>query len=612
VAHQTALKARATAAKRRTKEKQVKLMPEPAAAAQDLWIDLQPLLDQELSRLPDKYRVAIVLCDLEGKTRKDAARQLAVPEGTLAARLARGRVMLAKRLVRHGLAVSGGALAAVLAQYAASASVPISVVLSTIKVAGLFEAGKAAAKGVISIKVTTLTEGVLKTMSLTKLKIAMKVLVAAALVAGGIGAATIPALQARPADGSALVSLEHDEVPRQPEVKSDKELLQGTWTLIETHKHGKQMEAKDIPINPHELVIDGSKLDTTKLTKGGGVRGKFELNTAATPKQITSTWVIQYRGYHKLEKDSEPRAQDYTDLSAWRAIYKLDRDRLTICFNPENWIRPDEFRTAADSGRVLFVYERTKKKEDKRPTKEAERPKKLARMPDPSPELHKELNAFDAYRHGSEERFVELERKADELLKKHTAQDDQARIYFEVAHVAAQSNIGNHVKRVRNYAGKSLALSRDPLQRGVLYSYIGSAAKREAETTFEDRRLRAATELLTGYAEMLAQDLPAKAPELPVVNKLGDEVLNNPDPVKAAQARARHAAQMAARQEAEFIRELVHRRDTLANQLRWLYHPHPKIHGRNPDGPEKLRALAGKMLNDPAAVEALLARVTEP
>src|SRR5215471_11909254 len=120
-------------------------MPEPAAAAQDLWNDLQPLLDQALSRLPDKYRVAIVLCDLEGKTRKDAARQLAVPEGTLAARLARGRVILAKRLVRHGLAVSGGSLAAVLAQNAASASAPISVVCFTIKAASLFAVGQSAA-----------------------------------------------------------------------------------------------------------------------------------------------------------------------------------------------------------------------------------------------------------------------------------------------------------------------------------------------------------------------------------------------------------------------------------------------------------------------------------
>jgi hypothetical protein len=243
--------------------------------------------------------------------------------------------------------------------------------------------------------------------------------------------------------------------------------------------------------------------------------------------------------------------------------------------------------------------------------KQPKRPKKLARMPDASPELRRELSAFDNYRHGSEEKFVELERKADELLKKYTARDDQARIFFEVAHVAAQSDIRNHVKRVRRFAGRSLALSRDPLQRGSLYSYLGSAAEVEAETTFEDRRRHASAELLTGYAEMLAQELPAEAPELPAVDILaGDET--DQDPIKAALARARHAAQMAARQEAEFIRELVHRRDTLANQLRWLYHPDPRIHGRNPDGPEELRVLARKALNDPKAVEALLARVTGP
>src|SRR5437660_8426754 len=132
VAQQTALKARATTAKRRGRERQVINMPEPAATEGDLWHDLQPLLDQELSRLPDKYRVAIVLCDLEGKTRKEAARQLGVPEGTLSARLTRGRVMLAKRLSRQGLAVSGGALAAILSQSMASAGAPASVVANTL------------------------------------------------------------------------------------------------------------------------------------------------------------------------------------------------------------------------------------------------------------------------------------------------------------------------------------------------------------------------------------------------------------------------------------------------------------------------------------------------
>src|SRR5436190_23196360 len=66
VAHQTALKARATRTKRRAREKQVMEMPEPAVTEQQLWNDLQVVLDEELSRLPDKYRTVLVLCELEG------------------------------------------------------------------------------------------------------------------------------------------------------------------------------------------------------------------------------------------------------------------------------------------------------------------------------------------------------------------------------------------------------------------------------------------------------------------------------------------------------------------------------------------------------------------
>src|SRR5258708_23600397 len=81
VARQTALKAMATRAKRQARERQVTSMPEPEAVErQDLWPALQLLLDEELSRLPDKYRVAIVLCDLEGKTRKQAARHPGLPD----------------------------------------------------------------------------------------------------------------------------------------------------------------------------------------------------------------------------------------------------------------------------------------------------------------------------------------------------------------------------------------------------------------------------------------------------------------------------------------------------------------------------------------------------
>jgi RNA polymerase sigma factor (sigma-70 family) len=231
VAHQTALKARATTAKRKVRERQVTEMPEPAVTERDLWNDLLPLLDQELSRLPDKYRSAIVLCELEGKTRKEAARQLGVPEGTLAARVARGRVMLAKRLARHGPAVSGGALAAVLTQDAASAGVPISVVSATIKAAGFAGAGQAVPTGAISAQVAALTEGAIKAMFLHKLS---KVMAMLAVVAVGLfgaallGSGTASGLQSEPRQGHP-VALHQDrgEAARQGAVKVDAK----KWTL---------------------------------------------------------------------------------------------------------------------------------------------------------------------------------------------------------------------------------------------------------------------------------------------------------------------------------------------------------------------------------------------
>jgi len=169
VARQTALKARATSAKRRERERQQTEMPEPTVPEQGPWPHLWPLLDQELSLLPDKYRVVIILCDLEGKSRHETARHLDCPEGTVASRLARARTMLAKRLARHGLGV-GATLAAVLAENVASAWVQTSAMSATIKAVTSVTAGQAATSGWISVKVAALTEGVLKAMVMAKLK----------------------------------------------------------------------------------------------------------------------------------------------------------------------------------------------------------------------------------------------------------------------------------------------------------------------------------------------------------------------------------------------------------------------------------------------------------
>jgi RNA polymerase sigma factor (sigma-70 family) len=186
VACRTARKAKTLALRRQAREKQVSDMPAREANEPELWSDLRPLLDQELQRLSDNYRAAVVLCDLEGKSRRQAARQLGWPEGTLSSRLMRGRKILARRLTRRGLALTSAGLALALSQHAATACVPAPLLVSTIKAATLLAAGQAATP-VITTQAAALTEGVLQAMFLTKIKGALTVLAVVAFVGTGAG-----------------------------------------------------------------------------------------------------------------------------------------------------------------------------------------------------------------------------------------------------------------------------------------------------------------------------------------------------------------------------------------------------------------------------------------
>jgi RNA polymerase sigma factor (sigma-70 family) len=189
VACQTARKARQRAAKRRSREKQLSWMPEPSTEPRDaaLASELRDLLDEELSRLPAKYRIAVMLCDVEGRTRHDAAQQLHLPEGTVASRLMRGRALLARRLLRRGVSVPATALVAAGLGQAASAAVPAGLLTQTSTAVSLLAAGKVVTHGLLSPEVSPLAEGVLHALAVAKQKTAAIWLVLAALVfAGGI------------------------------------------------------------------------------------------------------------------------------------------------------------------------------------------------------------------------------------------------------------------------------------------------------------------------------------------------------------------------------------------------------------------------------------------
>jgi RNA polymerase sigma factor (sigma-70 family) len=182
VAYHVALEVRAVNARRQARQRPLAGVPHPQVPPSEPQ-DWRPVLDEELNRLPEKYRTAIVLCDLEGRPRKEAAGLLGLPEGTLSSRLAMGRKMLGERLTRRGVALTGAALTAALSPAAASAGVSSMLMTTTLRAAMLVAAGDSAAA---TTPAAILMKGVLQTMFLQKLKIAMvAVMATVALGAGG-------------------------------------------------------------------------------------------------------------------------------------------------------------------------------------------------------------------------------------------------------------------------------------------------------------------------------------------------------------------------------------------------------------------------------------------
>src|SRR5262249_28181882 len=92
-------------------------------------------LDEELQRLPEAYRSAVVLCYLEGRSQAEAARLLATTANAVNSRLKRAREILRQRLARHGLLLSGGMVAAALDGHAAQAALPPALVRLTLQTA---------------------------------------------------------------------------------------------------------------------------------------------------------------------------------------------------------------------------------------------------------------------------------------------------------------------------------------------------------------------------------------------------------------------------------------------------------------------------------------------
>src|SRR5262249_34944955 len=274
VAYRVELKARARGAKQPDGPPQpldalAARAADPADAA--ALRELRPLLYEEVERLPAKYRAPVVLCYLEGKTNAEAACQLGWTRGTVSGRLARARDLLRRRLTRRGLALSGVALLALLVPGTASAAVPAALVDATVRGALLFAAGHAAA-GVVSASAVTLAEGVLKTMGITKLRLAAAVLLALGIVGVGAGVVSQNVLVMRPPDAAA-------EPPARPAVGEVKDLaeipsqVEGIVLVV-----GREIkDGENVPANRVATVKLGGGAKRYRLWKLGDTVEEGEL-----------------------------------------------------------------------------------------------------------------------------------------------------------------------------------------------------------------------------------------------------------------------------------------------------------------------------------------------
>jgi RNA polymerase sigma factor (sigma-70 family) len=186
VAHRLAVTARDSAARRQRLERRVG-KPVEADSSDVSWREACALLHRELDRLPDKYRLPLLLCYLEGQSRDQAARKLGCSMNVVRGRLERGRQLLRSRLAKRGVALSAG-LIATLGDSATAEGLPPSLVQATVRAVGGRPSAAAAA----------LLRGASTTMIPRSVKLIAGFLLAASLVVGAVALRPVTPASANP------------------------------------------------------------------------------------------------------------------------------------------------------------------------------------------------------------------------------------------------------------------------------------------------------------------------------------------------------------------------------------------------------------------------------
>jgi RNA polymerase sigma factor (sigma-70 family) len=274
VARRVSLEARTLSNRRREREgSPADFAAIPGRAARE--DDLKAVIDEEIGRLPEGFRKAVILCDLEGFTIEEAASHLGCPTGTIRSRLARGRDRLRDRLARRGMAPSEGIVPMV---GDSSASLPASLIKTMIRCAA-----DGPNFGAVSALASTLCQGVLATMFHRKL---MMVAFVATLL-GVVGIGTLAALGQRPDPAEAkTLPVGTQSVNTGPQVKVDDRKPAIGYRLVGSVK----VEGSDEPVpNARINVLIGDSVEDRMRVSTTATDGRFHLDL---PPGQASAWTF--------------------------------------------------------------------------------------------------------------------------------------------------------------------------------------------------------------------------------------------------------------------------------------------------------------------------------
>jgi RNA polymerase sigma factor (sigma-70 family) len=314
VAYRVAVKARTRADATRARERRLAEMTHPEPPDELTWHELRAVLDEELSRLPEKYRAPVVLCYLEGQTHDQAARQLGCPRTSLSSRLGRARALLHQRLVRRGVVLSAGLLATVLAEKASAEAVPAVVMLSTIR---------AATAGAISPAAAALARGVLPTMSATKLAVT-----AALAVLLTVSAVAALAPREQPPAAPALQTA-RERAPAPPASEEDSPLFRDVTAKAGvdfTYRNGEEADQytmlESVGGGVALIDFDGDGLLDIFLPGGGEFVGKDRTTIKGRPCKL-----YKNLGHWKFKDVTKEVGLDKIDFyTHGAAVADYDRD----------------------------------------------------------------------------------------------------------------------------------------------------------------------------------------------------------------------------------------------------------------------------------------------